>query len=465
MTTTAAGGVFGLRPPARSRGSGSRWSATLVVWLACAVVVGVSVGRVVFFTPTSSGSDADASARVVSPTAAPSAAVTALEARVNDVPTDVRALQALGVAYIRKATQVADPAFYDLAQRAFDRADAVTPDLDDTNLGRGLLALSRHDFSAALDLGVRVHARNPDNPDALAVTVDAQVELGHYDDAAATLQELFDRHPGLPAYARLSYIRELRGDSVGTRRAMRAADTAANGIAFDRATVATLLGDLELGRGNFRAAHAAYEKALRLEPELVLAEIGEARVDVARGRRADAIARLRDLTRRLPVTSAVALLGDLQEQAGQRVAATRSFDLVRTIGTLAAVVGSGHRSRDGDLRGGSRRRRRLRRPCRRAGAAARTTPGPTTSSSTTRSGGRCTARATSPGRFRTSTTRSASVRPTRCSTSTPRSSSTPRAKPTVPAPRSARSLAGNPWFSARYHDQALALAQKLGVTR
>jgi len=26
-------------------------------------------------------------------------------------------------------------------------------------------------------------------------------------------------------------------------------------------------------------------------------------------------------------------------------------------------------------------------------------------------------------------------------------------------------LAGNPWFSARYHDQALALAQKLGVTR
>jgi tetratricopeptide (TPR) repeat protein len=339
MTTTAAGGVFGLRPPARSRVSGPRWSTTLVVWLACAVVVGASVGRVVFFTPTSSGSGADTSARVVSPTAAPSAAVTALEARVDDVPTDVRALQALGVAYIRKATQVADPAFYDLAQRAFDRADAVTPDLDDTNLGRGLLALSRHDFGGALDLGLRVHARNPDNPDALAVTVDAQVELGHYDDAAATLQELFDRHPGLPAYARLSYIRELHGDSVGARRAMRAAETAANGIAFDRATVAALLGDLELGRGNFRAAHAAYEKALRLEPQLVLAEIGQARVDVARGRRADAIARLRRLVRRLPVTSAVALLGDLQEQAGQRIAATRSFDLVRTVGTLQQSAG------------------------------------------------------------------------------------------------------------------------------
>ena len=46
--------------------------------------------------------------------------------------------------------------------------------------------------------------------------------------------------------------------------AMRQADTAANGIAFDRATVAALLGDLELGRGNFDAAHTEYEKALRL---------------------------------------------------------------------------------------------------------------------------------------------------------------------------------------------------------
>jgi tetratricopeptide (TPR) repeat protein len=265
--------------------------------------------------------------------------VAALEQRVQDAPNDVRALQALGVAYVRKAAQVADPAYYDLAQRSFDRADAVTPDLDDTNLGRGLLALSRHDFAGALDLGARVHANNPDNPDALAVTVDAQVELGHYDDASATLQELFDRHPGLPAYARLSYVRELRGDTVGAQRAMRQADTAANGIAFDRATVAAFLGDLELGRGNYRAADAQYKKALRLQPELVLAELGEARVAVARGNRFAAIDSLRALTKRLPVPSAVALLGDLQEQAGSHAAASRSFALVQTIGRLQQSAG------------------------------------------------------------------------------------------------------------------------------
>jgi tetratricopeptide (TPR) repeat protein len=302
------------------------------------VVVGVSVGRVAFFTPTG-GAARDTETRVVSPTAAPSAAVAALEQRVHDAPNDVRALQALGVAYVRKAAQVADPAFYDLAQRAFDRADAVTPHLDDTDLGRGLLALARHDFAGALDLGTRVHVNNPDNPDALAVTVDAQVELGHYDDASATLQELFDRHPGLPAYARLSYVRELHGDTVGARRAMREADTAANGIAFDRATIAALLGDLELGSGNYRAADRQYEKALQLEPGLVLAELGAARVSVARGNRPDAIDRLRTLTKRLPVPSAIALLGDLQEQVGRRASATRSFALVRTIGRLQQSAG------------------------------------------------------------------------------------------------------------------------------
>ena len=83
-----------------------------------------------------------------------------------------------------------------------------------------------------------MHTGNPDNPDALAVMVDANVELGRYDDASATLQELLDRHPGLPAYARLSYVRELHGDTSGALRAMREADTAANGVAFDRATVA-----------------------------------------------------------------------------------------------------------------------------------------------------------------------------------------------------------------------------------
>jgi tetratricopeptide (TPR) repeat protein len=327
------GGTDSSRPPVASR----RVSATFVAWLVCAAVVGASVGRLVFFTPSPSATT-DAVPAITSETSS-SASIRVLEQRVQDAPTDVRALQALGNTYVRRAAEVADPAFYDLAQGAFDRADAVRPELDETRLGRALLALSRHDFAQALALGSTVHTNNPDNPDALAVMVDANVELGLYEDARATLQELLDRHPGLPAYARLSYVRELEGDTTSALRAMRQADTAANGIAFDRATVATFIGDLELARGRVRAASRQYDRALTLAPDLALARIGAARVAAVQGDTRGAISDLRALTRKLPVPAAVALLGDLQARAGDAGAAARSFELVRTIGTLQQASG------------------------------------------------------------------------------------------------------------------------------
>jgi predicted Zn-dependent protease len=311
--------------------------ATFIVWLVCAVVVGASVGRVVFFAPPST--TGAGTPQLIAAGDSSAAAVTALEQRVADTPTDVRALQVLGASYVRRATHTADPTYYDLAQRAFDRADVVRPGLDDTQLGRGLLALSRHDFAAALDFGTRVHAHNPQNPDALAVTVDAQVELGRYDEASASLQQLLDLHPGLPAYARLSYVRELHGDVVGAMRAMRQADIAANGLADDRATVATFLGDLELVRGRVSAADDEYRAALRLQPDLALARLGAARVAAVQGRRQAAIRSLQHLVRERPVPSAIALLGDLQALDGDTAAARRSFDLVRTIGRLQQSSG------------------------------------------------------------------------------------------------------------------------------
>lgn len=333
LTRMADGGVIAPRRRALPR----RTRATFVAWLVCAVVVGASVGRVVFFTPTSGTGD-DAPAIVASGDTS-RAAVTALEQRVKEAPTDVRALQVLGTTYVHRATLTFDPTYYDLAQRAFDRADAVRPGLDDTDLGRGVLQLSRHEFADALDLGTRVHAHNPQSADALAVMVDAQVELGHYDDASASLQQLLDLHPGLPAYARLSYVRELHGDIVGAMRAMREADIAANGAAYDRATVATFLGDLELARGHVAAAAGQYGAALRLQPDLVLARVGAARVAAVRGHRRDAIEALEKLTRARPVPSAVALLGELQVLRGDDVAAARSFDLVRAIGRLQQASG------------------------------------------------------------------------------------------------------------------------------
>ena len=98
----------------------------------------------------------------------------------------------------------------------------------------------------------------------LTVIADAQVELGRYPGAARTIQRLVNLKPSLPAYARVSYYRELHGDVDGAISAMRYA-VSAGGSPEGTAYVETLLGDLELTRGRIGAAHDAYrERSPRL---------------------------------------------------------------------------------------------------------------------------------------------------------------------------------------------------------
>ena len=75
------------------------------------------------------------------------------------------------------------------------------------------------------------------------------VELGRYEAAEPTLQRMLDRKPNSSSYSRVSYFRELNGDSRGAVQAMRLAVSAGGGAPRTCAYVQTLLGDLELQRG------------------------------------------------------------------------------------------------------------------------------------------------------------------------------------------------------------------------
>ena len=330
MTTISAPTSATMKPAIRES---RRLGAIAIVTI---IAVGFAVGRFVLFEPSAAQT---AGPRVTRAAISPAKSLARLERVVKRDPTDLRSLQKLAGVYVQRAIQTADPSFYDLSQRALDRADAIAPDQDLTLLTQGVLALSRHDFAGALDLGGRVHSRNPAQPDALAVLVDASVELGNYDAAAAYLQDLLDQRPGLPAYSRLSYLRELHGDDDGALVAMREAQVAGGGATFDNSTIRTFLGDLAFGQGRITEAGAEYAEALRRSPGLPLAELGAARVLAASGRTVDAIDALDQLTRRVPLAAAVALLGDLQAVAGRATASARSYELVRSITRLQEASG------------------------------------------------------------------------------------------------------------------------------
>ncbi len=328
-------------PTTRTRrrwGRGERLPRWALV--AAAVVVGVVVGRFVTYSPP----DDEAGAPAAAPAVAGAGStledqVASLEANVPADPDDLSSWQALGVAYVRRAVELGDPSYYDQADRAFDRADELSPDAPGTLIGRGAAALSLHDFDRALEIGERLVDLRSDSAEALGVLVDAQGELGRYTEAAATLQDMLDARPGLPALSRTSYLRQLNGDLPGAIDAMARAAVAGTGSAFDRATVIALLGDLRFIAGEPEAALDAHERALAESPDLIEAEVGRAQVLAATGRLDEAAEILEDVVARYPTPGALVLLGDVQVEAGDDEAATDTHELVRAIADLQEDAG------------------------------------------------------------------------------------------------------------------------------
>jgi tetratricopeptide (TPR) repeat protein len=299
------------------------------------VAAGLLAGR--FLVAGEDGGEARAPRPVAAAGAA--AEVARLQTELRRRPGEPRLLTQLGVAYVARARETADPTFYAKAAGVLGQASKLDPDDPATMVARGLLDLGRHDFGSALTWGTRAARANPDLPDALGVIFDAQVELGRYQAAVVTAQAMVDRKPAQGSLARVSYARELLGDPAGAVAAMVQAAAAGGDSPADRAYVQTLIGNLHLGAGRLAPAEAAYRRALDGLASYGLAEVGMARVAAARGDLAGAARLLEPAAARLPLPATVALLGDVRAAQGDRAAAATQYRLVRVIERLNQANG------------------------------------------------------------------------------------------------------------------------------
>jgi tetratricopeptide (TPR) repeat protein len=317
------------KPRARFRGVGR---TGLLVFVA--VAFGVAAGRVITYDRSG-----DASVETAIGRQTPEARVSQLEEAVRRDPRDRAKLQDLGAAYVQAVAAGADVALYNDAQAVLERAQVLAPDDPRTHVTQGYLALARHDFARARSLGSLVHDASPFDADALAVLVDAEVELGLYDDAARHLQELLDLRPGLAAYSRASYLRELHGDVEGARQAFAQAE-AAGSDRYDLASVAVLRGKLALGRGDLDEAEAQFTRARDRVDDPAGVEAGEARVLAARGDRAGAIAALEVAVVERPSAEVAILFGDFLRLEGRVRAAERADRVVRDLAREERAAGA-----------------------------------------------------------------------------------------------------------------------------
>ena len=259
--------------------------------------------------------------------------------RVRRNPGDVSAYTVLGAAYIQRARETGDPTYYSKAEAVFEQALARDPQNVEALIGKGTLALARHQFREALALGEQARALNPTIPRIYGLIGDAQIELGMYDQAVATIQTMVDLRPDLSSYSRVSYLRELHGDIEGAIAAMQAAVNAGGPTVENTRWVRVQLGNLYFAGGDLANAERQYRQALAQMPDYVYAQAGLARVRAAQGRYDEAIDLYQRVVARMPLPEFVIALGETQEAIGRTSEAAKHYELVRAMQQLFKANG------------------------------------------------------------------------------------------------------------------------------
>ena len=266
-------------------------------------------------------------------------AIVNAQARLASGPNDPRFLAQLASAYLFRVRETYDPSLYTKAGALIEIALARAPRDPDVVQTAASLALSRHDFSEALSLGLILQAVAPARQATYGVLADAYVELGRYDDAVAAAQRMVDLRPDLASYSRVSYVRELHGDLAGAIDAMRRAVEAGAPRAESTTWSEVQLGHLYFASGDLVEAERAYENAEHRISGYVFAAAGRARVLAARGDLAAAATLVDGAAQRLPVPDLLIALADLHERIGDHARVAQDAELVSAMERLFKANG------------------------------------------------------------------------------------------------------------------------------
>jgi tetratricopeptide (TPR) repeat protein len=318
------------RPGTASGSSLTRRIAALS--LSSALLVGCSAAA--------AGPEADRQAARLQPVGAPIAASASVPSdRAAGGAADPARLRTIGLALVQQARETGDPSDLGRAEEAFRRILATDPDDLEATIGLGSIALTRHQFAEALELGKRAEALAPGAAQPLGIQVDALIELGRTEEAGAVLERMLRARPDLASYARLSYYHELHGRLDAAIDAMERA-VVAGGAAIENTEYArVLLGDLWLLTGDAARAEALFTAALEAMPGYVPALRGLARIAVGRGELGTAIQHLEEASARTPLPDVLIALGEAQDAAGRGDAASVTFGLVTDIESLFRAAG------------------------------------------------------------------------------------------------------------------------------
>jgi len=248
-------------------------------------------------------------------------------------PDNISLLVKTGFAYIQKTREENDPQYYDNARNYFERAIELDEKNADAYGGLGSIYLSEHNFKDALEIGIKAKELNPYSAFILSVIVDAQIELGMYNEAIKTAQEMVNTRPDLSSYSRVSYIREIHGDLSGAIDVMKMAIKAGAPTGENTAWCTVQLGNLYFTSGKRDSAEVMYQSAMEKYPEYIHALGGLAKIKMFEKNYAGAIEILEKITEKNKLPEFLILLADTYKLTRQNEKANETYNKVKFINT------------------------------------------------------------------------------------------------------------------------------------
>ena len=218
------------------------------------------------------------------------AAIEGLQAKLRTNPDDHKSRLLLAQAYMQEARVTGDHFYYDgAAMELLEKVLLAEPENFEALCCKASLCLTQHHFAQGLALAQQAQKLNPSSGYVYGLLTDANVEMGHYDEAIKMADKMNQVRPDLPAYARVSYLREIHGDVPGAIQAMDFAVKAGlNGLEQTEWT-RVALGHLYEVSGDTARAHGYYLISLAARPGYAYALAGLGRIAAAKKDYATAI--------------------------------------------------------------------------------------------------------------------------------------------------------------------------------
>ena len=264
-----------------------------------------------------------------------------LNQKIAKQSNDVKSRLQIAVIYMSEARVTGEhPYYYPAITKILDGVLAMDSKNFEALVYKASVKMSQHQFAEAKQIAEKAKAINPDNAYVYGVLVDANVELGNYEEAVKVSDKMQALKPSLESYSRASYLREIYGDYPGAIEAMKMAVQAglpgSEPFCWSKKTLAHLYEKT----GQWNEAEKQYQDILAIRPSYAFAMEGLAKVEKSRKNYPKALDLLKQASDIMPEFSFHEEMADIYELQGESQKAKNKY--LDVIAMLGVDEKSGH---------------------------------------------------------------------------------------------------------------------------